>query len=115
MKIFEYKNFKIVGETYETSQSWGHKAVVFHEDTEIAKGKIRYYNRTWECYTYQSVILDAFYEAIKGRECRLIAEYKDKMGISRMTKHKKDEILQCDDYLMELNDAYKYFKDEYRG
>lgn len=113
MRIFEYKNFKIVGETYETSNSWGHKAVVFKGDYELAKSKIRYYNRTWERYTYQSVILDALYEAIKKRECRLIAHYKEKTGAQRITKRKREEIVECDKEILELRDVYNYFNDKY--
>lgn len=110
MQIFEYKNFKIVGDTYSNSQSWGHTAVVFRNDNEISKSRIRYYNRTWECYTYQSVILDALYDAIKSRQSYLIAEYKDKTGATRMTKHKKEEIVECDKEIIELRDVYEHFK-----
>lgn len=113
MQIFSYKNFKIVGDTYSNSRSWGHTAVVFKDDYELSRSKIRYYNRTWECYTYQSVILDALYDAIKLRQSRLIADYKDTTGVSRVTKHKKDEIIECDKEIIELNDAYDYFKNKY--
>lgn len=113
MQIFEYKNFKIVGDSYSNSRSWGHTAVVFKGDYELSRSKIRYYNRTWERYTYQSVILDALYVAIKERECRLIADYKEKTKASRITKHKKEEVVECDSEIIELRDAYDYFKDKY--
>ena len=113
MQIFEYKNFKIVGDTFSNSRNWGHTAVVFQGNCELSKSKAVYYNRTWERYTYQSVILDALYDAIKSRQSRLIADYKDTTGVSRMTKHKKDELFECDKELMALNDAYEYFKDKY--
>lgn len=113
MQIFSYKNFKIVGDTFSNSKSWGHTAVVFKDDYELSKSKIRYYNRTWERYTYQSVILDALYMAIKGRENSIIADYKYKSGASRITKHKKEEIIECDKEIIELRDAYEYFKDKY--
>ena len=113
MQIFSYKNFKIVGDTFSNSKSWGHTAVVFKEDYELSKSKIRYYNRTWERYTYQSVILDALYVAIKERESRLIADYKTQTKASRITKHKKEEIIECDKEIIELRDVYEYFKDKY--
>lgn len=115
MKIFEYKNFKVVCDTYSKSNSWGHTAVVFKDDYELSRSKIRYYNRTWECYTYQSVILDALYDAIKSQQSYLITTYKDKNNVSRITKNKKDEILECDKELIELNDVYNYFKSECKG
>ena len=113
MQIFSYKNFKIVGDSYSNSQSWGHTAVVFKDDYELSKSKIRYYNRTWERYTYQSVILDALYVAIKERESRLIADYKAQTKASRITKHKKEEIIECDKEIIELRDVYEYFKDKH--
>lgn len=113
MQIFEYKNFKIVGDTYSNSRSWGHTVVVFKEDYELSRGKIRYYNRTWERYTYQSVILEALYAAIKERERLLIAVYKEQTKASRITKRKKEEIVECDKGIIELRDVYEYFKDKY--
>ena len=113
MQIFEYKNFKIVGETYETSQSWGHKAVVFKDNYELSKSRIRYYNRTWERYTYQSVILDALYDAIKCRENRIVADYKDSTGAIRITKRKREELVECDKEIIELRDVYDYFNNKY--
>ena len=113
MQIFTYKNFKIVGDSYSNSRSWGHTAVVFKEDYELSKSRIRYYNRTWESYTYQSVILDALYEAIKGRESRIIADYKDKSGAIRITKRKREELVECDEDIIELRDVYDYFNNKY--
>ena len=113
MQIFEYKNFKIVGDTFSNSQSWGHTAVVFKDNYELSKSKIRYYNRTWERYTYQSVILDALYDAIKSRQSRLIADYKDKTGVTRMSKRKKEEIVECDNEIIELRDVYDYYNNKY--
>ena len=113
MQIFEYKNFKIVGDTFSNSQSWGHTAVVFKDNYELSKSKIRYYNRTWERYTYQSVILDALYDAIKSRQSRLIADYKNTTGVSRMTKRKKEEVVECDSEIIELRDVYEYFNNKY--
>lgn len=113
MQIFTYKNFKIVGDSYSNSRSWGHTAVVFKEDYELSKSRIRYYNRTWERYTYQSVILDALYEAIKWRENRIIADYKNKSGAIRITKRKREELVECDSEIIELRDVYDYFNNKY--
>ena len=113
MQIFSYKDYKIVGDTYNTSKSWGHTAVVFKGDNELSKSKIRYYNRTWERYTYQSVIMDALYEAIKRRENRIITDYKDATGATRITKRKREELVECDSAIIDLRDAYDYFNNKY--
>jgi hypothetical protein len=86
---------------------------VFKDNHELSSSKIRYYNRTWERYTYQSVILDALYDAINSRQSRLIADYKYTTGVSRMTKRKKEEIVECDSEIIELRDVYEYFNNKY--
>lgn len=42
---------------WETRYSWGHKAAITNEyGSTLATAKIRYYNRTWEVYRFQSVL-----------------------------------------------------------
>ena len=41
---------------FESRYSWGHYAVLYKNGTAIEDEKYTYYNRTWESYTYQSVI-----------------------------------------------------------
>ena len=51
---------------YETRTSWGHWCEVLDDNyNTICKCRIRYYNRTWEAYTFQSVILQAVEKAFK--------------------------------------------------
>lgn len=111
MKIFEYKNYKIVAESWETYNSWGHKATLFNGDNELTHSRIRYLNRTWECYQYQSVILDAIYEAMKRRQTRLVDDYKLQANVIRMTKRRKELLYQDDIELQELQELYNHFKE----
>ena len=67
LKKVNGKRFEFVNEYYETSNSWGHKSTLLINGYEWAKTKIRYYNRTWECYTYQSVMY------------KVLDEYKDRL------------------------------------
>lgn len=50
---------------YETRNSWGHKGYICgHIGDSYAERndfKIRYYNRTWECYKFQSLLSSMFY------------------------------------------------------
>lgn len=52
-ELFEHVYFNC--NYYETRNSWGHKGY-FMIGLETIKARIRYYNRTWECYTYQSLL-----------------------------------------------------------
>lgn len=58
---FDEKDFKDVSffcEYYETRNSWGHRGHVMGIGLNCLDTKRRYYNRTWECYTYQSLLFD---------------------------------------------------------
>lgn len=50
------KHLTATAETYETRYSWGHKAWLYRDGVEIAYRKITYYNRTWERYTFESIL-----------------------------------------------------------
>ena len=40
-----------------------HECSLFRNDNELAEAKINYYNRTWEAFTFQSVMLSAVEKA----------------------------------------------------
>ena len=44
---------------WQTRYSWGHTAEVWAGCEKMAEARIRYYNRTWESYRFQSVIHEA--------------------------------------------------------
>ena len=46
--------YNIVNEYWETSRAWGHKSTLVAPWGEVESHKVRYYNRTWESYTYQN-------------------------------------------------------------
>ena len=57
-KVKDFKPLQFVCEYYETSSSWGHRGRILCNGHDInVTYKIRYYNRTWECYRYQSLLL----------------------------------------------------------
>jgi hypothetical protein len=59
------KNITVDCWTYETRYSWGHKSQLWIDYKVVSEKKITYYNRTWESYTYQS-ILDYIVREYKG-------------------------------------------------
>ena len=88
MKIFEckaYPEFKIVAYSYETPSSWGHKAeLIRNNDYTLNTYKIRYYNRTWEKYEYQSVIKSVLSDYIDYLIKDYINDYKTQNNITRL-------------------------------
>lgn len=53
-------------EVYETRQSWGHRCKVYIDGQYWDSYKIRYYNRTWERFEFES-LLDKAIHAIYGQ------------------------------------------------
>ena len=98
MKIFEckaYPEFKIVAYTYETSSSWGHKAeLIRNNDYTLNTYKIRYYNRTWESYQYQSVIKSVLNDYIDYLIKDYINDYKTQNNIKRLKTTLKEELIR---------------------
>lgn len=93
-KTYGQKTFKLSDsvyidcETYDTRYSWGHKATAYYEGREVAYSKITYYNRTWEAYTYQSIvhcIIDKLPKSIKADRNNLIHK-ADEIGEGRERK-----------------------------
>ena len=58
MKIFELGNkYQAVCVFEGTRSGFRHVATLLKNGSEIAKTKICYYNRTWEAYEFESVLL----------------------------------------------------------
>ena len=76
---------ELVNESWSTSRSWGHKTNVIINGYDYGKYKVRYYNRTWESYAFQSCMRGAIAKVMrynitrfkKGQREKLIAEYKE--------------------------------------
>ena len=98
MQIFEckaYPEFKIVAYTYETPSSWGHKAeLIRNNDYTLNTYKIRYYNRTWECYQYQSVIKSVLNDYIDYLIKDYINDYKTQNSITRLKSQQREELIR---------------------
>lgn len=67
---YEYEvegvKYNFLCRTWETSQSWGHEVELKEGYRTIATARCRYYNRTWEKFTFQSCMIKAIDEAIKS-------------------------------------------------
>lgn len=96
MQIFEckaYPEFKIVAHSYETRNSWGHKAeLLINNNHTLNTYKIRYYNRTWECYKYQSVIKSVLNDYISWLIDDYVNDYKQQNNITRLKHNQREEL-----------------------
>jgi hypothetical protein len=59
MKTFVInESTEILCHVYETRSTWGHIAKLMVNGLEVDRCKIRYHNRTWESFEFESVIYD---------------------------------------------------------
>ena len=116
--LFEHGNYSIIAQSYETSTGWGHIAILKHNEhplDTLQTTRIRYYNRTWERYQYQSAILDVISSYIEAVKDNLYYWYKIENAKTRLTKQEKENLIKDNSEIAELTELKHYFADEYRG
>lgn len=79
--IYEHGDYEFVCWYWETSRSWGHEVRLCKNGTEVGNARIRYWNRTWEVYTFQSTMYSALEDYKKRRLQRYLDDYKYKYGL----------------------------------
>ena len=86
------REYNIVNESWETSNAWGHKSTLIAPWGEVESHKVRYYNRTWERYTYQTCMGGLINTILEDNLKSYITQYKEKNNIARLTSLQKDMI-----------------------
>jgi hypothetical protein len=61
---------------------WGHKVELYNGAGLVATAKVGYYNRTWEKYTYQSAMYQAFDKYKREELKHYLLNNKFKMGLA---------------------------------
>lgn len=98
-------NIEFINSFRSTRSGFAHDTMVSIDSTIVHKTSAHYMNRTWESYTYQSVMKKALDEMIKKEEDRMRHGIKVSTGRQRLPK----------DYPLignEMLDALKKRRDE---
>ena len=74
-----------------------HETELFKNSRSIGSNRIQYYNRTWECYTYQTVMKGCIRELMEAIENDHEMTWKHEHGIKRLTKEKR-KVMEDDFY-----------------
>lgn len=93
--IHKHDKFEFVCWSWSTSNAWGHEVrlceVGAKAGVELSKARVRYYNRTWEMYQYQSAMYQAL-ENYKEQELkRFIDNYKYTNGLKGWNSEAHEE------------------------
>ena len=105
--------YQLVNEGYSNSNGWGHITTIIRNGYDYDPHKVRYYNRTWESYPFQTCMSGAV-ETIYDRELDCyITNYKFSNNIDRFKKGEKDKVIEMFDKtemgqdLQELKEAIR--------
>ena len=81
---FTLGDYTIKAWVYNSPYSWGHYATISDNNTgrELDQLKYTYYNRTWESYTYQSII----HELLNRNNLKPLKKLADGIGSGNVKK-----------------------------
>ena len=91
-KLYKHKDYTFVCNYWETSRAWGHEVHLMNGLHEVAKYRVRYYNRTWEKYTFQSAMFGAIEEYEERERERYLNNYKYKYGLKYWDTDTHEEV-----------------------
>lgn len=86
--------WQLVNESWSNSNGWGHKTNVIRNGYDFGEHKVKYLNRTWESYTYQTCMSGAISTIYEDELNRYIENYKYNNDIARFKKGQKDEVIK---------------------
>ena len=97
---------ELVNESWSTSRNWGHKTNVIVNGYDYGEYKVRYYNRTWESYTFQSCMRGAIAKVMRYNITRYLENYKYTNNITRFKKGQREELIakykESNDLMLDL-------------
>jgi iron-sulfur cluster repair protein YtfE (RIC family) len=112
----KYNNYQVKASSWKKSRSWGHKATLIKDGSIINTVSIRYHNRTWESYEFESVLFKVV-EDYKEREINDFSNrIKKATQRKRLSKKRKDDLIyifnkkQLGQDLNELKKLIKNYK-----
>lgn len=103
--------FTLVCESWTDRTSWGHKVTLYrNESVIIGTYKVRYYNRTWEAYLYQSAIKGVINNVLEAFTLELRNAFKTLHNYKVLTKKRAAEFAE----FLNQNKEYTTYSELYR-
>ena len=109
-RVINDNEYILVNESWSNSRAWGHRTILFRNGVELAENKVRYYNRTWECYQYQTCMKGCVRQLIDERAERLKERFKDTNNIQRFSSKTKGLYLEFRDSDSEYNELKELYE-----
>lgn len=87
--------WRLVNESWSNSTGWGHRTTVIRGGFSYEPHKVKYLNRTWEMYPFQTCMSGAI-STVYDEELRIYIEnYKYNNNIDRFKKGEKDQVIEA--------------------
>ena len=87
------KVYRFVNESWSRSNAWGHRSVLLVNGRELEESKVRYYNRTWEYYQFQT----SMYKVLENYKSRMlndfISMYKSNNNVVKFRRGEKEKVI----------------------
>lgn len=89
-----------------TRYGFKHVANLFVNGSFVESATVQYYNRTWECYQFQTVKKAVIRRYIDRLTAAAIEAYKGKTGRKRLSADVKKQIAGANTAIQELTNYY---------
>ena len=76
--------------SYGNRSGFVHESELYRDGKPMGGARIQYYNRTWECYQFQTVMAKIVGELIEICEESYKTAWKNEHDVKRLTKAKSD-------------------------
>ena len=109
-KSINNNEYMFINHSRSNRSGFVHETELYKNDRLIGEYKIQYYNRTWECYQFQSVMCGVVNALIAEAKEEHKNRYKQMHNIKRLTEAKRAEMqadFEKNAFAKELEELYK--------
>ena len=104
--VLNGQEIEVFGQYWETRNSWGHNGILMIDGVEVARDRVRYYNRTWESYRFQTAGRCAVGRYLDSLKQRALDRYREATGRVRLSAELKAGIWKLDPEVQRLQLVY---------
>lgn len=91
--IVNNNEYEFINNSRGNRSGFVHETKLYKNSMLLATNKVQYYNRTWEVYTYQTVMKGCVSGLMNSLKEEFKTDYKELHGIKRLTASKAEKML----------------------
>ena len=110
MKTIKIKNYTFICFTKNTRSGFKHEAQMLINDTFVLEATKYWVNRTWESFTYQSVMRNCVQNYIGQIEYGIETNYRNENNVIRKTKKHSEKLNELFNQNAEIKEAKNILK-----